>query len=173
MEKDIKARVDYYLKLPYTMTVQYQDEQGGYYIAGFLELPDLTMTGSTREEAIQELLLEAPEWFELNIKSGYKIPLPSQPSTYSGRINFRMPKHLHRTVAVIAEREGVSINQFLLSAVAQAAGAEEKQDSDISPRAKIEQKRKSLATNVREATAQYQKGKVKRGSVDDLRKDLS
>src|SRR5450759_608139 len=110
MEKDIKAQVEYYLKLPYTMTVQYQAEQGGYYVAGFLELPDLTMTGPTREKAIRELLLEAPEWFELNIKSGYKIPLPAQPSTYSGRINFRMPKYLHKTVAVIAEREGVSIN---------------------------------------------------------------
>lgn len=126
MEKDIKSQVEYYMKLPYTMTVQYQVEQGGYYVAGFLELPDLTMTGSTREEAIRELLLEAPEWFELNIKSGYKIPIPAKPSTYSGRINFRMPKHLHQTVAAIAEREGVSINQYLLSAVAKAAGADEK-----------------------------------------------
>jgi hypothetical protein len=38
-------QVEYYMKLPYTMTVQYQAEQGGYYVAGFLELPDLTMTG--------------------------------------------------------------------------------------------------------------------------------
>src|SRR3972149_169354 len=122
MEKDIKAQVEYYLKLPYTMTVQYQDEQGGYYIAGYLELPDLTMTGLTPEEAIKELLLEAPEWFELNIKSGYKIPLPSKPSKYSGRINFRMPKQLHAKVAAIAQQEGVSLNQYLLSAGAQAAG---------------------------------------------------
>jgi predicted RNase H-like HicB family nuclease len=65
MEKSIKTQVEYYLKLPYTMTIQYEDEQGGYYVAGYLELPDLTMTGSTPEEAIKELLLEAPEWFEL------------------------------------------------------------------------------------------------------------
>lgn len=108
------------------MTVQYQDEQGGYFVAGYLELPDLTMTGATPEEAIKELLIEAPEWFELNIKSGYKIPLPVKPSKYSGRINFRMPKQLHAKVAAIAKREGVSLNQFLLSAVAQAAGEEEK-----------------------------------------------
>ena len=126
MEKDIKAQVEYYLKLPYTMTVQYQDEQGGYYIAGYLELPDLTMTGTTPEEAIKELLLEAPEWFELNIKSGYRIPLPSKPSKYSGRINFRMPKQLHAKVAAIAQQEGVSLNQYLLSAVAQAAGEGER-----------------------------------------------
>jgi hypothetical protein len=126
LEKDIRAQIEYYLKLPYTMTVKFQDEQGGYYVAGYLELPDLTMTGSTPEEAIKELLLEAPEWFELNIKSGYKITLPSKPSKYSGRINFRMPKQLHAKVAAIAQREGVSLNQYLLSAVAQAAGQDEK-----------------------------------------------
>jgi predicted HicB family RNase H-like nuclease len=126
MEKSIKTQVEYYLKLPYTITIQYEDEQGGYYVAGYLELPDLTMTGSTPEEAIKELLLEAPEWFELNIKSGYKIPLPSKSSKYSGRINFRMPKRLHAKVAALAQREGVSLNQYLLSAVAQAAGEDEK-----------------------------------------------
>jgi antitoxin HicB len=126
MEKDIKTQIEYYMKLSYTMTVQFQDEQGGYYVAGFQELPDLTMTGSTPEEAIRELLIEAPEWFELNIKSGYKIPLPAHNSKYSGRINFRMPKYLHETIAVIADREGVSINQYLLSAVAKAAGQDEK-----------------------------------------------
>jgi len=125
MEKSIKAQVEYYLKLPYKMTIQYEDEQGGYYVASYLELPDLTMTGSTPDEAIKELLLEAPEWFELNIKSGYKIPLPSKPSKYSGRINFRMPKQLHAKVAAIAQKEGVSLNQYLLSAVAQAAGEDE------------------------------------------------
>ncbi|MBI2852913.1 MAG: toxin-antitoxin system HicB family antitoxin, partial [Chloroflexi bacterium] len=103
---------------------------GGYYVAGYLELPDLTMTGSTPEEAIKELRLEAPEWFELNIKSGYKIPLPSKPSKYSGRINFRMPKRLHAKVAALAQREGVSLNQYLLSAVAQAAGDEDKSPSE-------------------------------------------
>ena len=126
MEKSIQTQVEYYLKLPYTMTIQYEDEQGGYYVAGYLELPDLTMTGSTPEEAIKELLLEAPEWFELNIKSGYQIPLPSQPSKYSGRINFRMPKQLHAKVAAIAQKEGVSLNQYLLSAVAHAAGEDER-----------------------------------------------
>jgi antitoxin HicB len=130
MDKDVKVQVEYYLKLPYTMTVKHQDEQGGYYVAGFMELPDLTMTGATREEAIRELLIEAPEWFELNIKSGYRIPLPSQRSKYSGRINFRMPKHLHETVAVLSEREGVSINQYLLSAVAKAAGMDEERISE-------------------------------------------
>lgn len=125
-ENELKKKVDYYMNLPYTMTVKRHDDQGVYYLAGFVELPDLFMTGPTPEDAVRELLLEKEEWFELNIKSGYKIPLPLQSQKYSGILNFRMPKHLHQTVAVIAEREGVSINQYLLSAVAKAAGADEK-----------------------------------------------
>ncbi len=37
----------------------------------------------------------------------------------------------------------------------------------------IEQKRESLVKSVREARAEYKKGKVKKGSVDDLLKELS
>jgi hypothetical protein len=35
MDKGVKAQVEYYLKLPYTMTVKHEDEQGGYYVAGY------------------------------------------------------------------------------------------------------------------------------------------
>jgi hypothetical protein len=44
---------------------------------------------------------------------------------------------------------------------------------DIVQRRMIEQKRESLAKHIREARADYQKGQVKQGSVDDLLKDLT
>ena len=125
-ENSIREKVEYYMNLPYTMTVKRHDDQGVYYLAGFVELPDLFMVGPTEEAAIKELLIEKPEYFEECIKRGFKIPIPVESQKYSGILNFRMPKHLHQTVAVIAEREGVSINQYLLSAVAKAAGADEK-----------------------------------------------
>ena len=68
----------------------------------------------------------APEYFEECIKRGFKIPVPAESQKYSGKLNFRMPKQLHEKVAVIAQSEGVSINQYLLAAVSQAAGADEK-----------------------------------------------
>jgi len=114
------------MNLPYTMTVRRHDDQGVYYLAGFLELPDLFMTAATPEEAVKELLDEKPEYFEECIKRGFKIPVPLHAQKYSGKLNFRMPKRLHEKVAAIAESEGVSINQYLLAAVAQAAGADEK-----------------------------------------------
>jgi predicted HicB family RNase H-like nuclease len=126
LENEIQKKVEYYMNLPYTMTVKRYDDQGVYYLAGFVELPDLFMTAATPEEAVKELLDEKSEYFEECIKRGFKIPIPVDSQKYSGKLNFRMPKHLHQTVAVIAEREGVSINQYLLSAVAKAAGADEK-----------------------------------------------
>jgi predicted HicB family RNase H-like nuclease len=108
------------------MTVKRYDDQGTFYQAGFVELPDLFMTGPTPEAAVKELLAEEPEYFESCIKHGFKIPVPAESQKYSGKLNFRMPKTLHEKVAAIAQSEGVSINQYLLYAVAQAAGADEK-----------------------------------------------
>jgi hypothetical protein len=44
---------------------------------------------------------------------------------------------------------------------------------DILQRRIIERRRESLAKNVREARKEYIRGEVKRGSVDELMKDLS
>ena len=43
----------------------------------------------------------------------------------------------------------------------------------ILQRRMIEQKRESLVKSVRQARVEYKKGKIKRGSVEDLLKDLS
>ncbi|MBN1602197.1 MAG: hypothetical protein JW915_11350 [Chitinispirillaceae bacterium] len=58
----------------YTMMVKCRPEQSGYYVAGYVELPDLTMTGATPEEAVKELLAEKKEWFTLCLERGISIP---------------------------------------------------------------------------------------------------
>ncbi len=126
LNEELKKKVEYYMNLPYTMTVKRHDDQGIYYLAGFVELPDLFMVGSTLEAAVKALQIEQPGYFEECIKRGFKIPVPAESQKYSGKLNFRMPKQLHQKVAVIAQSEGVSINQYLLAAVSQAAGADEK-----------------------------------------------
>jgi antitoxin HicB len=124
-ETDIKKQVEYYMSLPYTMTVKYRPEQGGYYVAGYVELPDLTMTGDTPEEAVKELLIEKPEWFETCLKLNVKIPLPVEPQKYSGKIVLRMPPSMHESLIRIAELEGTSLNQYMIAAIARAIGFDE------------------------------------------------
>ena len=42
--------------------------------------------------------------------------------THSGRLLLRMPQSLHSALARAAEREGVSLNQFIASTLADAVG---------------------------------------------------
>jgi hypothetical protein len=42
---------------------------------------------------------------------------------YSGKLVLRMPKSLHRHAAFAANRDGVSLNQFIVSSVAEQVGA--------------------------------------------------
>ncbi|HSW58681.1 MAG TPA: toxin-antitoxin system HicB family antitoxin [Dehalococcoidales bacterium] len=124
-ETDIKKQVEYYMSLPYTMTVKFRPEQGGYYVASYFELPDLTMTGNTPEEAVKELLAEKPEWFEECLKLGLPIPQPVEPQKYSGKIVLRIPPSLHESLIRISSLEGVSLNQYMLSALSRALGYKE------------------------------------------------
>ena len=43
-------------------------------------------------------------------------------SEHSGRFIVRIPKNLHRAVAETAEREGVSLNQFVATVLAYSVG---------------------------------------------------
>ena len=128
---DIKKQVEYYLSLPYTMTVKYREEQGGYFVASYVELPDLTITGDTPEEAVKELLLEKPEWFETCLKLGIRIPLPVEPHKYSGKIILRMSPSMHECLIRMAQLEGVSLNQYMIAALSRTLGFDEAQQSQV------------------------------------------
>jgi hypothetical protein len=60
--------------------------------------------------------------------------------THSGRLLLRMPQSLHSALARAAEREGVSLNQFIASTLADAV---EWQESDSASRPEREPSRPS------------------------------
>jgi predicted HicB family RNase H-like nuclease len=128
--ENLEKQIELFMSLPYTMTVKYRPEQGGYYVAGYIELPDLTMTGDTPEEAVRELLAEKPEWFETCLKLGINIPLPIEPQKYSGKFVLRMPPSLHESLVQIADKEGVSLNQYMVAALSRSVGIHEVRESD-------------------------------------------
>lgn len=55
--------------------------------------------------------------------------------TYSGKVNLRMPRSLHRDLARRAEEEGVSLNQFMVVVLARAVGEESPDPSEREPNA--------------------------------------
>ena len=83
------------------------------------------MTGDTPEEAVKELLMVKPEWFEECLKRGIQIPPPIEQQKYSGKVILRMPPSLHESLIHIAELEGVSLNQYMLSKLSHAVGVDE------------------------------------------------
>ncbi len=117
----MKSPKEYLLK-PYTRILIPCD---GSYSAEILEFPGCFAEGETPDIAIKNLEESAETWIELSLKQGLDIPEPFVNQGYSGKIALRLPKSLHRQAIRFAERDGISLNQFLLSAISERIGAEE------------------------------------------------
>jgi len=115
--------VESYLNLSYHTTVV-QDASGDApaWVAWVNELVGCISQGDTREEAL-EMLDEAMRlWFEVALEQGQAIPPPYEEPEYSGKLMVRLPRGLHRTLALGAKREGISLNQYLGALLAGAVG---------------------------------------------------
>jgi antitoxin HicB len=108
-----KLPLEDYLNLQYPVTL-YPDPEGGY-VAQIKDLPGCLTQGETLEEAIANINEAQELWIETAYESGDDIPLPSTDDTYSGKLLLRMPKSLHRRLAEEADRENVSLNQYIVS----------------------------------------------------------
>ncbi|MCM1184096.1 MAG: toxin-antitoxin system HicB family antitoxin [Roseburia sp.] len=103
------------MKLPYTRIIQEMNDESGHYFYGkILELDGCQSTGDTLEE-LYESLNEAMEgYIEVKLEKNLNIPIPETAEAYSGKFVVRIPKTLHRRLAMEAQQEGVSLNQLAL-----------------------------------------------------------
>ena len=124
-ENDIRTQVEYYANLPYKVVVERCDDQGTYYVARVVELPDLLMTGDNPAEAIAELESVKRDWMKTHLELGNKMPELLNLRSHSGNIRVRMEPSLHSSLALMAELEGVSLNQYMVSKLSHAVGIEE------------------------------------------------
>ena len=115
-----------YLSRPYAR-VLVADETGGY-TAQILEFPGCFAEGDTAEEAIRNLDDAMADWIETVIESEGRVPDPLESQGYSGRLVLRMPKSIHKQAVARAVLDGVSLNQWMLDAIAQRMGAERRSD---------------------------------------------
>lgn len=118
MEKNL----EYYMALPYTVVLKpYSD--GGFF-AKIEELPGCMTEGDTREEALQMIEDAKRSWLSVALEDGLLIPEPEEDADagYSGRLVFRMPRSLHKSLANQAKSEGVSLNQLILYHLSRSIG---------------------------------------------------
>ena len=107
--------VQEYMRLPYNYIIQpINDESGSYFYAKVLELDGCQSTGETFEEAYKNLREAMEGWIEAKLEGGFEVPNPVGYEDFSGKFVVRIPKSLHYKLAIEANQEGVSLNQYAL-----------------------------------------------------------
>ena len=121
--------IDHYMNLPYRMELIPDPVEGGY-TACFPDLPGCITCAETPERALANAQDAKEAWLRAAIEDGIEIPEPSEEpavSAYSGQFKLRLPKSLHRSLAMHAKREGISMNQYCIYLLS-------KNDATYSPR---------------------------------------
>jgi antitoxin HicB len=126
----IEAQVQAYLKRPYRRCIQADPEEGGYY-AFVPECSGVMADGATPTEALAELEEAFALWLYVGVEHGDQIPDPA-PLPYNGPIGgpngkllVRVPRSVHAEILARAAGEGVSANQFILTAITRELGRRE------------------------------------------------
>lgn len=100
-----------YLALPYRLELIPDLDEGGY-AASYPDLPGCITCGDTPEEAARNAVDAKVAWMEAALEEGIPIPEPKSEEDYSGQFKLRIPKSLHRELAIKAKQEGVSMNHY-------------------------------------------------------------
>jgi len=125
-EDSIERQLERYADMPYTVIVeQWDDGRGPYWVARVAELPHCLIHADTPEQAIREIQEVKLDWIRSNLARGLRIPEP-RPRSYSGQIRLRISPSLHKLLAYRAETEGMSLNQYMATALATSVGVAEK-----------------------------------------------
>ena len=136
MVTELKRKpIAYYLDLKYPVTII--PAAGGGYVADIEMLPGCLTQGETLEEAYSNIEEARRLWIEVAYEDGQDIPEPRDEQKYSGKFFIRAPRSLHRKLGQMAEREGVSLNQLLVTTLAQSVGMEEARSAKPSRKGKI------------------------------------
>jgi len=116
-------KVEEYLQLPYTIEVTRDtNEENPGWVARVIELPGCITQSETFEElhAVVEDAMRL--WIASALEDGLPVPEPRSEESYSGKFIVRVPKSLHSQLVERAQREDISLNQFVGTVLAGAVG---------------------------------------------------
>lgn len=93
------------------------------WVVEFPDLPGCSATGNSEDEALSESKIACELWLDAYHDSHGCYPESKEvKNDYSGRFVLRLPKSLHKNLAQTAEREGVSLNFFVVTLLSQKYG---------------------------------------------------
>lgn len=102
----------------YSINLMWSEEDEGY-IATIPEFPGLSAFGENPEEAMEEAQMALEGFIEVYNEDGCKIPEPQTLETYSGQTRLRLPKNMHAKLSRQANREGISLNTYIVQLVSE------------------------------------------------------
>ena len=103
--------MDDYMNMNYRMEIVEDKEEGGF-VVSYPDLPGCITCGETVESAVANALDAKKAWIEAALEEGIEINEPDSIEDYSGQFKLRIPKTLHRSLALHARKEGISMNQY-------------------------------------------------------------
>jgi len=111
------------LNLPYPVTLV-RGEPGveDEWLATVDALAGCSASGATPKEALEGVSRAVTEWLEAAEREGRDIPDQKSLQSHSGRLLLRMPQTLHAELSRVAEKERVSLNQFITDVLAGTLG---------------------------------------------------
>ena len=112
MEIDFMEKVRELARRDYAVDIHYSGEN---YFAEFPELPG-AMTWAPTLSELETMIEDAKiAYIEDLLEDGEDVPEPKEVKDYSGSIRLRIPKSVHRRLALEAEKENVSLNTLMVS----------------------------------------------------------
>jgi predicted RNase H-like HicB family nuclease len=106
----------------YPVTLVREESDEGAWLASVDALPGCVARGATPDEAVERASIAVAEWTAAARREGKDVPEPKSLQSHSGRLLLRMPQTLHAELSRVAERENVSLNQFITDVLAGALG---------------------------------------------------
>lgn len=106
------------------ITIRKKNVGGNWYFSGTVaELPDVEVFEDSYSDAYDQILEVIAALKETADESNHSFPNPTVAmDEFSGRVTLRLTKSLHKKSALIADREGVSLNQLFVTFIAEAVG---------------------------------------------------
>jgi predicted HicB family RNase H-like nuclease len=109
----------------YTITIRKEEDDGEIqYVGRVAEFPNISTFEDTFEAAHTLVLdsIQALKKISDETQMEFPLPYPAPSDEFSGRVTLRLSKSLHAKVSRLAAQEDISVNQYLVTAVATYVG---------------------------------------------------
>jgi predicted HicB family RNase H-like nuclease len=108
----------------YGFRVQWSDADAGY-VATCPEFPGLSAVMPSADAALAELRVVLEGALDIYREEGWELPPAEVASAYSGQFRLRVPPALHAELARGAERDGVSLNSYIVTCLSRYLGRQD------------------------------------------------